>query len=43
VDAVETIVNRRVIAFASAIDPDEGIVWEVFNLQPAGAHPDGSP
>jgi len=35
VAAVESIVGRKVVAFASAIDPDQGVVWEVFNLEPA--------
>jgi uncharacterized protein YbcI len=46
VGAVETILSREVTAFASAIDPDRGVVWEVFNLRPrdldggpAGAQP----
>jgi uncharacterized protein YbcI len=40
VGAVESILSRNVTAFASAIDPDRGVVWEVFNLQPrrAGDH-----
>ena len=38
--AVEQIVGRKVVAFASATDPDHGVVWEVFNLEPAdGAKP----
>jgi uncharacterized protein YbcI len=36
VEAVESIVGREVVAFASAIDPDQGVVWEIFNLEPAG-------
>ena len=42
VGAVEAIVGRRVVAFASATDPDAGVVWEVFNFQPAGAERDGA-
>jgi uncharacterized protein YbcI len=36
VTAVEGIVRRDGRAFASAIDADEGIVWEIFNLEPQG-------
>jgi uncharacterized protein YbcI len=42
VGTVEKIVRRRVKAFASAIDADEGIVWEVFNLEPVAADGDGA-
>ena len=42
VGAVEAIIRRRVVAFASAIDADEGVVWEVFKLAPAGADGDGA-
>jgi uncharacterized protein YbcI len=42
VSTVETIIRRRVKAFASAIDADEGIVWEVFNLEPVAADGDGA-
>ena len=42
VSAVETIIHRRVKAFASATDPDEGIVWEIFNLEPVGPQGDGA-
>lgn len=41
VGAIEGIVNRKVIAFASAIDADQGVVWEVFNFQPGDARADG--
>ena len=41
VSAVEGIVRREVKAFASAIDPDNGIVWEVFNFAPDAVHGDG--
>ncbi len=37
VQAVEQIVDRTVVAFASAIDPDRDVVWEVFNFEPDGA------
>lgn len=33
VDAVEAITGRPVVAFASATDPDAGVVWEIFNLE----------
>jgi uncharacterized protein YbcI len=39
--AAESIVGRRVVAFASAIDADQGVVWEVFNFEPAGPQGDG--
>jgi uncharacterized protein YbcI len=35
VDAVEAITGRAVVAFASATDPDAGVVWEIFNLEAA--------
>jgi hypothetical protein len=38
---VEQIVNRQVVAFASAIDPDHDVVWEVFNFKPADPQTDG--
>ena len=40
--AVEEIVNRKVVAFASATDPDRGVVWELFNFEPAGPQGDGA-
>jgi uncharacterized protein YbcI len=42
VGSVEAIIGRRVKAFGSAIDADEGVVWEVFNLEPVGAQGDGA-
>jgi uncharacterized protein YbcI len=42
VSAIEAIIRRRVNAFASAIDADEVVVWEIFNLEPAGADGDGA-
>jgi uncharacterized protein YbcI len=39
VEAVEQIVNRSVVAFASAIDPDQDVVWEVFNFAPMDGGP----
>jgi uncharacterized protein YbcI len=41
VGAVERILSREVTAFASAIDPDRGVVWEVFNLGAGPAPGDG--
>jgi uncharacterized protein YbcI len=32
--AVEEIIDRKVRAFASAIDPDKGVAMEVFVLEP---------
>jgi uncharacterized protein YbcI len=43
VHAIEQIVDRKVTAFASAIDADQGVVWEVFNLSPRDASQDGGP
>ena len=31
---VEAIINRTVVSFASAIDPENGVVMEVFVLAP---------
>jgi uncharacterized protein YbcI len=42
VSTIEAIIHRQVQAFASAIDADEGIVWEIFNLEPDGAQGDGA-
>ena len=42
VGAVEQIIRRRVKAFASAIDADEGVVWEVYSFEPVGAEGDGA-
>jgi uncharacterized protein YbcI len=42
VGAVEAIIHRQVKGFASAIDADEGIVWEVFSFEPVGAKGDGA-
>ena len=39
VEAVEQLVDRPVVAFASAIDPDQGVIWEVFNLAPTNGQP----
>jgi|SRR5215207_2119613 len=41
VSAVEGIVQREVNAFASATDPDSGVVWEVFNFTPDAVQGDG--
>jgi uncharacterized protein YbcI len=42
VAVVEALVSREVRAFASAIDPAPGIVWEIFTFEPNDAHGDGS-
>jgi uncharacterized protein YbcI len=42
VAAVEALVSRKVRAFASAIDPAPGVVFEVFSFQPNDTHRDGS-
>lgn len=42
IGAVERIVTRTVVAFASATDADQGVVWEVFNFEPAGVQGDGA-
>src|ERR671920_867712 len=40
VGAVEELTSRKVRAFASAIDPASGVVWEeVLQLLPAGRSP----
>jgi hypothetical protein len=40
VGAIERV-NRKVTAFASTIDADQDVVWEVFNFQPSDARADG--
>jgi uncharacterized protein YbcI len=40
--AVEELVLRKVRAFASAIDPAPGVVFEVFSFEPDDIHGDGS-
>jgi uncharacterized protein YbcI len=41
IDAVEGLISRTVRAFASAIDPDQGVAMEVFVLEPVdGQRPD---
>jgi uncharacterized protein YbcI len=42
VGAVETLVSRKVRAFASAIDPAPGVVFEIFSFQPDATHGDGT-
>jgi uncharacterized protein YbcI len=42
VGAVEELVSRRVRAFASAIDPGPGVVFEIFSFEPDDARGDGS-
>ena len=34
---VEAIINRTVIAFASATDPEQGVVMEIFVLEPTAS------
>jgi hypothetical protein len=34
IDAVETLLDRKLRAFSSAIDPPAGVVFEVFALEP---------
>jgi uncharacterized protein YbcI len=38
--AVEELVSRKVRAFASAIDPAPGVVFEVFSFEPEGPRSD---
>jgi uncharacterized protein YbcI len=42
VGAVEELVSRKVRAFASAIDPAPGVVFEIFSFEPSATHGDGS-
>jgi uncharacterized protein YbcI len=35
--AVEQILYRKVCAFASAVDPDQGVVFENFTFEPLGS------
>jgi uncharacterized protein YbcI len=42
VGAVEDLVSRKVRAFASAIDPGPGVVFEIFSFEPEDTHGDGS-
>jgi uncharacterized protein YbcI len=42
VSAVEELVARRVRAFASAIDPAPGVIFEVFSFEPDETQGDGS-
>jgi uncharacterized protein YbcI len=42
VEAVEQLVSRKVRAFASAIDPTQGVVWEVFSFEPEDTSANGS-
>jgi uncharacterized protein YbcI len=37
IGVVEQAISRKVVAFASAIDPGAGVVWEVFQLEDRGA------
>ena len=42
VGAVEELVSRKVRAFASAIDPAPGVVFEIFSFEPDDTRGDGS-
>jgi uncharacterized protein YbcI len=42
VGAVEELVSRKVRAFASAIDPGPGVVFEIFSFEPDDTHSDGA-
>jgi uncharacterized protein YbcI len=42
IQAVEELVSRKVRAFSSAIDPDAGVVFEVFSFEPDDTRHDGS-
>jgi len=42
VGAVEELVSRKVRAFASAIDPGAGVVFEIFSFEPDDTRGDGS-
>jgi uncharacterized protein YbcI len=42
VAAIEGLMSRKVRAFASAIDPVPGVVFEIFAFEPERAHVDGS-
>jgi hypothetical protein len=42
VSAVEELVARKVRAFASAIDPAPGVIFEVFSFEPDETQGDGS-
>lgn len=42
VGAIETLLSRKVRAFASAIDPEPGVVFEIFSFEPEDAASDGS-
>jgi hypothetical protein len=42
IHAVEELLSRKVRAFSSAIDPDAGVVYEVFSFEPDDSRRDGS-
>ena len=42
IGAVEELVSRKVRAFASAIDPAPGVVFEIFSFEPDATHGDGA-
>ena len=41
IEAVETIVMRKVLAFASGVDPDANVVFETFYFEPSESGRDG--
>jgi uncharacterized protein YbcI len=41
VGAVEDIIQRKVRGFASAIDPEPGLIWEIFSFEPSDSDGDG--
>jgi uncharacterized protein YbcI len=42
IQVVEELVSRKVRAFSSAIDPNAGVVFEVFSFEPADQRRDGT-
>ena len=42
ISAVEQIVHRKVVAFASGIDPDANVVFECFYFEPRASASDGN-
>ena len=42
IGAVAQLVSRTVLAFASAIDPDQGMVCEIFKFKPTDGRTDGA-
>jgi uncharacterized protein YbcI len=43
IEVVEHLVSRKVRAFASAIDPAPGVVFEVFSFEPVVSHDGAGP